>query len=158
MEEYQSIITICLKDFLHVVEDLKSNYKKISDRKKQWVELIKHGKLTCPISKKEVAYCSYDFKKSSNSYHYNFYSSDGDLFTVDHIIPKSCGGKVNAISNLQPMLKEYNAEKQKMFMNDFRRSVEKKFNFRTDNLYIIVDGEKRLLSDLIGIKTKILLC
>ena len=42
--------------------------------------------------------------------HFNFYSEDGMLFTKDHIIPKSKGGK-NRNSNYQTCCYECNARK-----------------------------------------------
>ncbi|MCK9576290.1 MAG: HNH endonuclease [Candidatus Pacearchaeota archaeon] len=83
---------------------------KISQRKLFWIHLIKNGNLTCPVTGKNVAYCGYDradYKKGPSSFHYNFYSEDGDLFTIDHRLPKSQGG-ANSIDNVQPMIAEEN--------------------------------------------------
>lgn len=92
---------------------LCSEMKKVSKRKLQWLSLIAAGKLTCPVSGLKVHHVRLNKvpKKRGFSYHWDFYSECGEFFTVDHIHPKSKGGSVMDISNLQPMLWQHNAEK-----------------------------------------------
>lgn len=85
--------------------------KPLSIRKRHWIYLIDNNKLVCPASGLIVNYCTYDYKKSCNSYHYNFRSKDNLLFTIDHKIPKQKGG-TNDFSNVQPMIAEYNFKKK----------------------------------------------
>lgn len=105
--EYLKLTQFPLEMFVEFFENSK---EKVSIRKKHWLYLIKNNMLTCPVTKKKVAYCSYDYKKNVNSYHYNFYSEDGDMFTIDHIKPKVKGG-TNSFDNIQPMIAEENFKK-----------------------------------------------
>lgn len=107
MEKYTSLQKLTLKEFVELFE-----YKIVSNRKRMWLHLIKTNQLICPASKKSVAYCSYDIKENVNTYHYNFYSEDGELFTIDHKIPISLGGKKNNLDNIQPMVFEENMKKR----------------------------------------------
>ena len=94
--------------------DICSSLKRVSNRKLQWLELIKHNRLECPISNLKVSYVGLDenkHRRGTVSYHYNFYSECGKMFTIDHIIPRSKGGKLNHISNIQPMISKYNGFK-----------------------------------------------
>jgi 5-methylcytosine-specific restriction endonuclease McrA len=84
--------------------------KKVSQRKRQWLHMIHANKLTCPVTDLKVAYCSYD-RTDMGTFHYNFYSENGKLFTVDHIIPRSKGGSKMKLKNLQPMIGKYNWRK-----------------------------------------------
>ena len=88
--------------------------EKGSRRKRNWLNLIKVGRLTCPVTNLEVAYFSYEKcigKNGRDSFHYNFYSACGKLFTIDHIMPVSKGGLKSCIDNIQPMEAEANFEK-----------------------------------------------
>lgn len=105
---YKSIKILTLKEYLSVFKELP-DYKK-SFRKQAWVHLITRNKLTCPISRLKVNYCSLDVDIKGNSEHYNFYSKYGQLITIDHIIPKSKGGK-DSFDNIQPMLSIENSRK-----------------------------------------------
>ena len=92
-------------------------HQRISNRKKHWIYLIENNLLTCPATGKEVSYCSYDRldykgKNIKPTYHYNFYSEDGELFSIDHKIPISKGGHKTAVSNIQPMIMSKNFEKK----------------------------------------------
>lgn len=42
--------------------------------------------------------------------HFNLFADDGSLFTKDHIVPKSKGGR-NHVDNMQPMCEECNLSK-----------------------------------------------
>lgn len=103
--KYISISKIAVDDFVAIIDKL-SIYEKISKRKNNWLELIMSGDLICPATNKEVFYCSYDklVVKNITTYHFNFYSEDDILFTIDHKIPLSKGGSNFDISNIQPMI------------------------------------------------------
>lgn len=108
--EFKSIEKITLDEFLNRMKLLL--FKKVRERKLCWTKLIKSGKLVCPSTGKEVAYCSLDEQQNrAKSKHYNFYSNEGDLFTIDHIHPKSKGGSHTNLSNIQPMLEKENYKK-----------------------------------------------
>jgi len=97
-----AILTLAQQDFVDVCAGLDT----VSKRKKQWLSLIAADKLTCSATGIKVDHVEYQLNKHWNgrsSYHYNFYSLGGDFMTVDHIIPKSRGGSVMDIDNLQPM-------------------------------------------------------
>lgn len=103
----KSIEKLSLIEFLQRMDKIEP--KKIRNRKMNWIKLIKANKLTCPITNKTVTFCSLDEQQNKvKSLHYNFYSEDGTLMTIDHIIPKSKGGHHTDISNLQPMVEEEN--------------------------------------------------
>lgn len=98
------------KEFKKITDKLN----RVSKRKAWWLKLIDTNKLVCPVTKLKVKYVSYDKltnHKGLTTFHYNFYSECGKLFTVDHIIPLSKGGSKNQLENLQPMIAEYNWEK-----------------------------------------------
>lgn len=141
---YKSQKIITLLEFLDLLEDLSLKGEPISRRKREWHLLIQNNKLTCPISGKKVAYCSYDRKISQNTFHWNFYSRDGELFTVDHIIARSQGGASCNIENLQPMLYDYNMEKGKKTMDEFRKDLSKNqlTDYYDDILSFIAKGER----------------
>lgn len=103
---YTSIRKISIPEFVELCKGMK----RVSKRKKQWLSLINSNKLTCPASGEKVSYVSYD-KTRQGSYHYNFYSESGRLFTVDHIVPISKGGPKMSVKNLQPMIAKYNWKK-----------------------------------------------
>ena len=96
-------------DFISII----NTFDKTSKRKEFWRYLIEENKLVCPATNKIVKYCSYDKLISKNkkiTYHFNFYSEDGELFTIDHKIPKYIGGMDN-ITNIQPMIWYENIKK-----------------------------------------------
>lgn len=105
-------------DYKHFI-NVCNNLNKVSKRKGWWIRLINANKLICPITDLKVKYVSLDInrgrpnkkKKTQATFHYNFYSECGKLFTVDHIIPRSKGGAENDVNNLQPMIAKYNWEK-----------------------------------------------
>lgn len=114
MDKYIEIKRISLQEFVEVVNSIPE--KKASKRKLFWKNLIENGNIICPVTKKKVAYCSYDvIGRKVKSYHYNLRSEDGTLFTIDHIMPLSMGGK-NHISNIQPMVMEENFKKGKQLI------------------------------------------
>jgi len=86
-------------------------YKKRKGTKLTWQRFILQNKLKCPVTGLEVAYCKYEKSIHDDSYIYNFYSKNGYLFNIDHIIPLSLGGPKSDINNLQPMVWEYNSKK-----------------------------------------------
>ena len=49
-------------------------------------------------------------KNSDGGFHVDLYTSDFELMTIDHIVPKSKGGS-NDLSNLQPMCHTCNTKK-----------------------------------------------
>lgn len=49
-------------------------------------------------------------KEKSGNVHYDLYTKDFVMITVDHILPKSRGGS-NDIGNLQPMCQHCNSRK-----------------------------------------------
>ena len=106
-ELYTSVSTLSIQEYV----DLCATLDKVSNRKRQWLKLIEANKMTCPVSGIEVAEVRHDYHEHNKTYHYNFYSACGQLFTVDHIYPKALGGSPMAISNLQPMLYNPNSYK-----------------------------------------------
>lgn len=48
--------------------------------------------------------------------HWDLFAQDGTMLTVDHILPKSKGGK-NNLENLQPMCYDCNTEKGDKYAN-----------------------------------------
>lgn len=99
---------LTIDDFIHICRNLKH----LSKRKRLWLLLIKHNKLTCPITGltvnnvKEVQY-------PNGTIHLDFFSDDVEI-NIDHIKPKSKGGKDN-IDNIQPMEKKANLMKADNF-------------------------------------------
>lgn len=90
--------------------------KRVSMRKRWWLSLLARGgdKLVCPISGLKVARLHLDvqyYKSGKCSYHWNFYSENGRMFTVDHIHPRSKGGDVMNVENLQAIIGSYNEYK-----------------------------------------------
>ena len=110
---YQSIRKLTLNEFLEEIKINKNPLKphKISYRKMHWKYLIENNMLTCPVTGKVVSYCSLDEDVYCHSLHYNFYSEDGEMFTIDHKIPISKGGKKYGFTNIQPMIQFENSKK-----------------------------------------------
>jgi hypothetical protein len=108
---YRSIKKLTLEEYLEETVEL-SKKRKLSFRKRAWRFLIKNNILTCPASNKVVSYCSYDANETGKitTYHYNFYTKDGVLFTIDHKKPLAKGGK-NTMDNVQPMIGDINWRK-----------------------------------------------
>jgi hypothetical protein len=89
-------------------------FSNISRRKQHWIHLIETNNLVCPATGKKVSYCSYDRKDTKNSppsFHYNFYSEDDELFSIDHKLPISKGGSITNVDNIQPMIMVENNKK-----------------------------------------------
>jgi len=112
----KSLKKITLEEFLIEMDTLIKEKRetkpkaKLSKRKRNWIHLIENGMLVCPASEKLVAYCSYDKNMKANSFHYNFYAEDGEMFTIDHKIPKAKGG-TGALDNVQAMIQRENTKK-----------------------------------------------
>lgn len=107
---YKSLEKITLEEFVERMKLIPS--KKRRPRKRNWLRLIAANKLTCPTSKLKVSYCSMDIQgKWKKTYHYNFYSECGQMFTIDHIHPQSKGGAKEDLDNIQPMIDIHNWEK-----------------------------------------------
>lgn len=114
--DYEQFLEIC------------NNLNKISRRKGWWLRLIKSNKLTCPETGLVVKYVSLDMQEHKNgnsTFHYNFYSECGELFTVDHIIPRSKGGAINDVKNLQPMIAQNNWDKGNDLPYHFNQMADK---------------------------------
>lgn len=109
MGNYEEVRRLTLQEFLDEVTEIYKETGKVSKRKRFWRFLINNNELECVATGKVVSYCRLDTTKSG-TLHYNFYSEDGELFTIDHKIPKSKGGKDNT-TNIQPMLQENNTKK-----------------------------------------------
>jgi len=105
----KSIETLTISEFIERMSELPP--KKIRQRKGNWLKLIQVERLTCPATGKIVNYCSLDQHKRNKTFHYNFYSEDGFMFTIDHIQPISKGGSKTSIKNIQPMIDTVNWEK-----------------------------------------------
>jgi hypothetical protein len=89
--------------------------KVMKGRKTHWYKLIIDGALTCPATGIKVERCRLDIQKHpspkvEDTYHFNFYSADGKLFTIDHKTPLAQGGR-DVYENVQPMIAEFNWEK-----------------------------------------------
>ena len=100
--KYITIAKISLDDFIDIVEILNDKSK----RKRNWVHLILTNQLICPSTNKKVAYCGFDKfdqKNGNITFHFNFYDKNGMMFTIDHKLPLSKGGK-NWVDNIQPMI------------------------------------------------------
>jgi len=111
-------------EFPNICHKLKVANRSLSRRKRQWLSLIRNEKLTCPVTKLKVYEVRLDVNNHMSgtvSYHYNFYSKCGKMFTVDHIHPISKGGSKMNINNLQPMIDIHNWEKaDKILQNENR--------------------------------------
>jgi hypothetical protein len=114
MIEYIQIERITLQEFItRVVEECRAKSirtgkdKGLSLRKQHWIYLINHKKLKCPVTGEKVSYCSYDKRNNGKepvSFHYNFYSESGKMFTIDHKLPISKGGSKSSYKNIQVMI------------------------------------------------------
>jgi hypothetical protein len=110
----RSIAKFSVEDFIAIMDKCSID-EPIRGRKLHWYHLIMENLLTCPATEKRVAYCSYDVMEHPNpkvqpAYHFNFYSEDDEMFTIDHKIPKSLGG-TDLIDNVQPMIGDINWRK-----------------------------------------------
>lgn len=123
MEVYIQLEKLTLQEFVERIKStakvtvLKSGHEilEISRRKNHWIHFIETNNLVCPATGKSVSYCSYDrrdYKNGQSSFHYNFYSVDDELFSIDHKLPISEGGSKTAKSNVQPMIMEENHKKR----------------------------------------------
>ena len=113
---YKTIAIISTDDFIALIDTLRktegdTKYSKVlKGRKLHWYNLILNSNLICPATNDSVAYCGYDMNIKNNTYHFNFYGKNGELFTIDHKMPLSLGGK-DHIQNVQPMIAKDNWEK-----------------------------------------------
>lgn len=121
MSNYKLLQIITIEEYVHDCTLME----KVSKRKIQWLSLIEINKLTCPCTKLKVSHVQFDYNPSSNTFHYNFYSKDGQMFTIDHIIPKSKGGSIMGIDNLQPMIDVYNFGKGSKLNYDYNNPTTK---------------------------------
>lgn len=124
LPNYKQLERLTLKEFVERIKSTPNRvsksgkeYTKISDRKKHWIYLIENNNLICPVTGKTVDYCSYDredFKnpKTLSTFHYNFYSADDELFSIDHKHPISKGGSKRDFDNIQPMVMLENFKKK----------------------------------------------
>lgn len=111
---------VAIEDFVSIMDTLFNaegkdvrRSKVMKGRKAHWYKLIMDGNLTCPVTGLEAKLCRLDIvkhKRVPETYHFNFYSADGDLFTIDHKTPLSQGGR-DVYENVQPMIAEFNWEK-----------------------------------------------
>lgn len=112
---YVPIARLEVEDFIAICDKLVEGGEKLSPRKRQWIAMIEAGKLTCSITNTPVAYLSYDttnhVREQSRTFHFNFYNDKDELITVDHVYPKSLGGSVLDLENLQPMVGTHNWKK-----------------------------------------------
>jgi hypothetical protein len=107
---YKSIEKLTIEEFVSRMQEIPAHKRR--PRKRNWLRLIEANKLTCPTTGLKVAYCSLDEQgKYKKTYHYNFYSECGQMFTIDHIHPVSKGGPKEALGNIQPMIDIHNWEK-----------------------------------------------
>lgn len=91
-----------------IEEILESNC--ISDRVRWMVELIKRDGTKCKCGKEGTYFECKQGKYKGDGVHLDFYAEDGTLMTIDHIKPKSLGGK-NHISNFQMLCEPCNVAK-----------------------------------------------
>lgn len=74
------------------------NNCKIRTNYENYELLIKYN-FTCAYCGKEATYCNLEYN-NTHKYHFNAYSEDGEIFTKDHIYPKSKGG-LDSMKNYQ---------------------------------------------------------
>jgi hypothetical protein len=111
-----------IDDFVSIMDTLlatetngSKKSKVMKGRKMHWYKLIIDGDLTCPATGIKVERCRLDIQKHpspkvDDTYHFNFYSADGKLFTIDHKTPLAQGGR-DVYENVQPMIAEFNWDK-----------------------------------------------
>ncbi len=111
-----------IDDFVSIMDTLLATETNVSKkskvmkgRKMHWYKLIIDGVLTCPATGIKVERCRLDTQKHpspkvEDTYHFNFYSADGKLFTIDHKTPLAQGGR-DVYGNVQPMIAEFNWDK-----------------------------------------------
>lgn len=73
-------------------------------------QLQECGKIFCVKCNLEATHFKLETSSGNDNPHFNLYSSEGVLFTKDHIIPRSKGG-ANNLSNYQVMCTKCNFEK-----------------------------------------------
>lgn len=95
-------------DINHGINYLKS-LKKKSHRIQSLIQLIMNGNLKCPNCDRITDNISLGICPNDGSKHWDIYSNE-HLMTIDHIIPKSKGGK-NHIDNYQIMCASCNSKK-----------------------------------------------
>lgn len=111
-----------VEDFVSIMDTLLNaepkdirRSKVMKGRKTHWYKLIIDGALICPATGIKVERCRLDIQKHpspkvEDTYHFNFYSADGKLFTIDHKTPLAQGGR-DVYENVQPMIAEFNWDK-----------------------------------------------
>lgn len=97
--------------------------RKLSRRKAHWLMLMMEWRLTCPVSWAVVSYFTKDYDNVGWS-HYNFYSENDELFTIDHIRPLGKGW-THRIDNIQPMLYVHNFNKWDKYDEGWKKGKEK---------------------------------
>lgn len=100
--------------------------KKTGYRKKAWCHFIREGKVKCALSGIEATHVKM-VQYNDGSIHWDFYTDDDQMMTLDHIKPKKLGG-TNNIKNLQPMLLDLNSRKghSLTYEKKYLERVEKK--------------------------------
>lgn len=106
---------VAIMDILVANERAAKRSKNMNGRKEHWYKLITDENLKCPVTKISAEYCRLDIRKHANpkiedTYHFNFYGANNELFTIDHKVPLAKGGK-DYYDNVQPMVAEFNWEK-----------------------------------------------
>ncbi len=86
---------------------IKANSERLVLFNKQYQE---NKKIFCVACNLEANYFNLETSIGNDTPHLNLYSSDGILFTKDHIIAKSNGG-TNNLNNYQVMCTKCNIEK-----------------------------------------------
>ena len=93
----------------HELYDLASLNTRFSTHRRLRVFHFHGTRCAAPDCSKEGVYLI-KAKNTDGGYHVDLYTEDFELMTIDHIIPKSKGGK-NTIENLQPMCHTCNSKK-----------------------------------------------
>lgn len=102
--------------------------------------------LTCALCGKVHGSYLGAYKDSSGGVHIDVYSSDHKMMNVDHIVPKSLGGKSN-IDNLQPSCEECNAIKGNGFINNVSPWLNAIVLFKKGAEHSLVEKHPELLNN-----------
>lgn len=77
-------------------------------------------------------------------YHFNAYTSEGQMLTCDHVIPKSEGGE-DTLENTQLLCEACNSHKKSMPMEEFMKEVNKvSVKVKSDNTVLRKDIKSNL--------------